>query len=241
MKWSILAALSAGALALLLASCSSDSDQGTPKPIELVTNQDKLSYAFGMNIAESLQQMAGDVRVEILVRGIEDVMAQREPLLTQTQAGEVISEYSNRRRAEGERVRKETAEKNRTEGQAFLAENAKKPGVITTASGLQYTVLTEGSGPKPKATDRVRVHYHGTLLSGKVFDSSVDRGEPVVFELNRVIPGWIEGLQLMGVGSKYKFFVPPELAYAESAPGEIGPNAVLIFEVELLGIEGPSK
>ncbi len=240
MKWKTLAALSAGATALLLASCSSNKEE-TPKPIELATNQDKLSYAFGMNIAESLQQMSGDVKVDVLIRGIEDVMAQREPLMTYNQAGEIISEYSNRRRAEGERVRKELAEKNLVEGQTFLAENAQKPGVITTASGLQYMVLQEGNGPKPKATDRVRVHYHGTLINGKVFDSSVDRGEPVVFELNRVIPGWIEGLQLMSVGSKYKFFIPPALAYAESAPGEIGPNAVLVFEVELLGIEGPVK
>lgn len=239
MMWRILVALSVILLALPLSTCSSDND--TPEPIQLTSNQDKLSYAFGMNIAESLQQMEGDIKVEILIRGIQDILAKREPLLTYEQAGEVINEYSNRRRADGERLRQELGEKNRVAGQAFLADNAKQPGVSTTASGLQYTVMQEGTGPKPKPTDRVRVHYKGTLIDGKVFDSSYDRGEPVVFELNRVIVGWIEGLQLMGVGSKYKFFIPPELAYAESAPGEIGPNAVLIFEVELLAIEGSSN
>ena len=239
MKWRILVALSVVLLALPLSTCSSDND--APAPIVLTTSQDKLSYAFGMNIGESLTQMGEDIKVEILIRGLQDVLAKRELLLTQTQAGEVIGEYSTRRRAEDEKLRAEQGEKNKVASQAFLAENAKQPGVITTGSGLQYTVQQEGGGPKPKPTDRVRVHYRGTLIDGKVFDSSYDRGEPVVFELNRVIVGWIEGIQLMSTGSKYKFFIPPALGYAESAPGEIGPNAVLIFEVELLGIEGSSN
>ena len=129
-------------------------------------------------------------------------------------------------------------DKNLREGKAFLETNAKAAGVVTTPSGLQYTVLTEGTGPKPKPTDKVRVHYRGTLIDGKPFDSSYDRGEPAVFQLNQVIRGWTEGLQLMNVGSKYKFVVPSELAYGPQGPPAIGPNAVLVFEVELLGIEG---
>jgi len=239
MKWRILVAVSVTMLALPLSTCTSENKE--PAPIELVSNQDKLSYAFGMNIAESLQPMLDDIKVEILLRGIQDVLSKREPLMTYQQAGDVIGEYSNRRRAEGERERQVSGEKNLREGQAFLAENAKAEGVTTTASGLQYTVLQEGTGPKPKLTDRVRVHYKGTLLDGKVFDSSYDRGEPALFELSRVIKGWVEGVQLMNVGSKYKFFIPSELAYGESGPPGIGSNATLIFEVELLGIEGSSN
>jgi FKBP-type peptidyl-prolyl cis-trans isomerase len=123
-------------------------------------------------------------------------------------------------------------------GQAFLKENAKKPGVVVTASGLQYLVLTKGDGPKPAATDRVTVNYRGTLINGTEFDSSYKRGQPATFPLNRVIPGWTEGVQLMPVGSKYRFFIPPELAYGKrGAGGLIGPDATLVFEVELLGIE----
>jgi FKBP-type peptidyl-prolyl cis-trans isomerase len=239
MKWRILVALSVALLALPLSTCTSDNKE--PAKIELVSNQDKLSYAFGMNIAESLQPMVADIKLEILLRGIEDVLAKREPLLTYDQASAVIGEYSGRRRAEGEKQRKEQGEKNLREGQAFLAENATHEGVVTTPSGLQYTVLQEGTGSKPKPTDRVRVNYKGTLIDGTTFDSSYDRGEPAVFELNRVIKGWVEGIQLMNVGSKYKFFIPAELAYGESGPPVIGPNAVLIFEVELLGIEGSSN
>jgi len=133
----------------------------------------------------------------------------------------------------------ESAGKNKEEGAAFLKANVKKPGVKTTPSGLQYKVITLGKGKKPKATDKVKVHYKGTLIDGKVFDSSYDRGEPISFGLDGVIKGWTEGLQLMPTGSKFEFVIPSELAYGESPRpgGPIGPNAVLVFEVELLGIE----
>ena len=136
----------------------------------------------------------------------------------------------------GEKV----AQENLEAGNAFLEKNKSREGVTTTASGLQYEVITEGTGPKPTAEDMVKVHYHGTLIDGSVFDSSVDRGEPAVFQLDQVIPGWTEGLQLMNTGAKYRFTVPPELAYGEQGAGPIGANAVLVFEVELLGIEKPA-
>src|SRR5438874_7723429 len=141
--------------------------------------------------------------------------------------------------AKGETKNKADAEKNQKAGDAFLAENARKEGVKTTASGLQYKVLKSGSGASPKKTDSVKVHYHGTLIDGKVFDSSVQRGEPVTFQVGGVIPGWVEALQLMPVGSKWKLFIPSKLAYAERGAGrDIGPNSALIFEVELLSIGG---
>jgi len=139
-------------------------------------------------------------------------------------------------------ARKDLATKNKAAGEKFLAENAKKPGVIVTASGLQYKILKTGKGPKPTATDTVTVNYRGTLLNGTEFDSSYKRGKPVSFPLNGVIKGWTEGLQLMNVGSKYKFFIPADLAYgAHGAGPTIAPNSTLIFEVELLGIKGKSK
>jgi FKBP-type peptidyl-prolyl cis-trans isomerase FkpA len=236
MRWRIITAVSVALLALPLATCTSD--KKTPAAVELVTDQDKLSYAIGMNIAESLQQVASEIKIEILLRAIDDAFAKRPPLLTDQQSSEVMEAFSTRRRAEGEKQRTEMGDKNLREGKAFLETNAKAAGVVTTPSGLQYTVLTEGTGPKPKPTDKVRVHYRGTLIDGKPFDSSYDRGEPAVFQLNQVIRGWTEGLQLMNVGSKYKFVVPSELAYGPQGPPAIGPNAVLVFEVELLGIEG---
>ena len=142
-------------------------------------------------------------------------------------------------RAKAEEKQKATAEKNLKAGEAFIAANAKKEGVKTTASGLQYKVIKTGTGASPKLTDTVKVHYHGTLIDGTVFDSSVQRGEPVTFPVNGVIPGWTEALQLMKVGDKWQLVIPAKLAYGEDGSGPIGPNSVLIFEVELLDIEKP--
>ena len=140
-----------------------------------------------------------------------------------------------------DKQRQEAGEKNKVDGEAFLKENAKKEGVVSTASGLQYKVLIQGTGPIPKATDMVKVHYRGTLIDGTEFDSSFKRGQPAVFALNRVIPAWTEGVQLMKAGAKYMFFAPANLAYGERGAGQnIGPNSTLIFEVELLGIEPPA-
>ena len=157
-------------------------------------------------------------------------------LLTEEQAKEIGEAFGQRMQAKQIAKAMAEAKSNLEKGQKALAENGKKPGVVTTASGLQYQILTEGKGAKPAATDGVKVHYKGTLLDGKTFDSSYDRGEPAVMPLQGVIPGWVEGLQLMPVGSKYTFWIPAKLAYGEQAPPMIGPNQTLVFEVELLDI-----
>lgn len=210
---------------------------GAVQAQDLATDKDKVSYMIGMDVGQNLGQFKDEVDVDVLVRGLRDAMDGKETQLTQEQAAEVRQQFMQRMQAQAQQQRVQAAETNRAEGEAFLAENGKKAGVTTTDSGLQYEVITAGDGPRPKATDRVRVHYVGTLLDGTKFDSSIDRGEPAEFPLNGVIPGWTEGLQLMPVGSKYKFYIPSELAYGEQGtPGPIGPNATLTFEVELLEI-----
>ena len=160
------------------------------------------------------------------MKALNDVKTGKQ-LLTEEQINSCIMDYM-------QVAKKEKATPNKKAGQAFLAENAKKPGVVTTASGLQYTIVTEGSGEKPSATDQVKVHYHGTLLDGTIFDSSVQRGEPIVLGVGNVIAGWTEALQLMPVGSKWKLFIPSELAYGDNQAGpSIGPGSTLIFDVEL--------
>lgn len=204
---------------------------------DLATDKDKVSYMIGMDVGQNLGQFKDEVDVDVLVRGLRDAMTGSDTQLSQEQAAEVRQQFMQRMQAQAQEQRVQAAQNNRTEGEAFLAENGKKAGVTTTDSGLQYEVISSGDGAKPKATDRVRVHYVGTLLDGTKFDSSIDRGEPAEFPLNGVIPGWTEGLQLMPVGSKYRFYIPSELAYGEQGtPGPIGPNATLTFEVELLEI-----
>lgn len=204
---------------------------------DLTTDKQKVSYMVGMDLGRNLTQIQDELDVAILVQGLQDTLAGRETKLTGEQFNEVKQGFMQKLQARAVEERTAQAAANRTEGEAFLAENKNKPGVRTTESGLQYQVITEGRGAKPAATDRVRVHYTGTLLDGTQFDSSVDRGTPAEFALNGVIPGWTEALQLMSVGSKYKLFIPSELAYGENGtPGPIGPNATLIFEVELLEI-----
>lgn len=193
---------------------------------------DKLSYALGMSMASSLvnsglNQIDTDSFVKAFVEVINNGAAEMSP----QEANQYIQEYLSKRQNEmlGENLRI---------GREFLEENKKKEGVVTLASGLQYEILKEGSGPKPKATEKVKCHYHGTLINGKVFDSSVERGQPAVFGVNQVIKGWVEALQLMSVGSKWRLYIPSELAYGSQGAGSsIEPNSTLIFDVELLGIE----
>lgn len=196
----------------------------------LTTNWDSLSYSIGISVGNGLKgQQLRDVSPKVIAQGINDVL-DSTALIDGEEANAIIGAFMDKKRNEKSAVAASVSE-------GFLEENAKNPDVVTTGSGLQYIAIKEGTGDKPSSTDKVKVHYHGTLVNGNVFDSSVDRGEPVEFPVNGVIPGWVEGLQLMSVGSKYKFFIPSELAYGERGAGQmIGPGETLIFEVELLGI-----
>ena len=204
-------------------------------------DKNKISTMVGMDIGRGLTQIKDDIDIKVVEQALEAVIKGEKTTMTQEEALQVRQAYMQQMQAKRVTEQKAAAEKNKTEGTAFLEKNKAKSGVKTTASGLQYEVEKEGTGPKPKATDTVKVNYLGTKIDGTKFDSSYDRGQPATFPLNGVIKGWSEGLQLMPVGSKYKLFVPANLAYGENAPGPIGPNATLIFEVELLGIEDAAK
>jgi FKBP-type peptidyl-prolyl cis-trans isomerase len=219
-----------------LVACSK-APEGKDKEVELNTFTDKISYVLGMDIGTSLRETKTEINLDVLYSGLEDSLNDRELLLDPEQTAALKQEFSQKLQQEYAARTEEASRKNLAEGETFLKENKDKDGVVTTDSGLQYKVLTEGDGPVPAATDRVKVHYRGTLINGKEFDSSYERQEPVVFKLDSVIPGWIEALQLMKVGSKYQLFIPPALAYGPREVGpEIGPNTTLIFEVELVGI-----
>ena len=199
----------------------------------LNTEMEKVSYSLGVNVAKSVKnQGLTSIDSEAIAQAFTDVFEGNELKISEQESNLVLQDYFGK-------LAKEAQSANVEAGQKFLAENAKRNGVTTTATGLQYEVLTEGSGDSPKETDQVTVHYHGTLIDGTVFDSSVERGQPATFPVNGVIPGWVEALQLMKPGAKYKLFIPSNLAYGErGAGGSIGPNATLIFEVELISIGG---
>ena len=193
---------------------------------------DKISYALGLSMGQNLMSSGVEsLNYQDLAAGIEDVLTKQQPKISYQEAQQVLNQFFQELEAK-------VAGAAKAEGEKFLAENAKREGVKVTASGLQYEILEPSLGQKPKATDTVRVHYEGTLIDGTVFDSSYRRGESITFPLNGVIAGWTEGLQLMSIGSKYKFFIPYQLAYGERGAGaSIPPYAALIFTVELLGIE----
>jgi FKBP-type peptidyl-prolyl cis-trans isomerase FklB len=206
----------------------------------LVTPKDKLGYAIGLNIANSIKQqgIANELNINTLAKAIQDAFAGGTLALSEDEAQNVLRVFSEKMQSKAAEEQAKASSVNEAEGKKFLDENKSKPGVKTTSSGLQYLVLTEGTGEIPKETDVVKTHYHGTLINGEVFDSSVQRGQPATFPVNGVIKGWIEALQLMKVGSKWKLFVPADLAYGDrGAGGKIGPGSTLIFEVELLSIE----
>ncbi|WP_251966930.1 FKBP-type peptidyl-prolyl cis-trans isomerase [Parabacteroides sp. AD58] len=192
---------------------------------------DKVSYALGLSIGNNfLNSGIKNLQVEDFVKGLTDVLNEKQPDITYDEAKEVINEFFIK-------LQKEKMEINKKAGEEFLHINKGRAGVVELPSGLQYQVLKQGNGAKPKATDKVKCHYHGTLINGTVFDSSVQRGQPAVFGVNQVIPGWVEALQLMPVGSKWRLFIPSNLAYGEQGAGEmIEPNSTLIFDVELLDI-----
>lgn len=199
--------------------------------------KDKVSYSIGLSIGTNLQRQGIDINSDHLFNGIKDALAGAKPRLSEKEMNSTMQAFQQEMMSKAQAQRKAAGEKNKSAGEAFLAENKKKEGVKVTASGLQYKVISEGKGEKPKATDTVVAHYRGTLIDGKEFDSSYKRNEPAEFPLNQVIPGWTEGLQLMSVGSKYQFVIPSSLAYGESAPAEIGPDSTLVFDVELVGIK----
>jgi FKBP-type peptidyl-prolyl cis-trans isomerase FklB len=205
----------------------------------LKTQRDKVSYGIGMEIGNSLKSQSIDIDPDILARGVKDMLSWKEPLITDQELRETMTNFKNEMMAKQMERMKEVAEKNKKEGEAFLDENKKKEGVVTLPSGLQYKVIKEGAGETPKPTDTVSVNYRGSLINGTEFDSSESHGQPATFKVNGVIPGWTEALQLMKAGSKWQLFIPSALAYGDRGVGrEIGPNSTLVFDVELLSIEG---
>jgi FKBP-type peptidyl-prolyl cis-trans isomerase FklB len=205
---------------------------------ELKTQKQRLSYALGMNMGSSLKNNAIEVDVDSLVKGIKDTLANGKMLMTDQEAKDMIIALQKELQTKQQEQAKHAGEKNKKEGDAFLAANKAKAGVVTLPSGLQYKVLSEGKGKAPNAADTVTVQYRGTLIDGTEFDSSYKRGQPATFPVGGVIKGWTEALQLMKEGSKWQLFIPSNLAYGENgAGGTIGPNAVLIFEVELVSIK----
>jgi len=209
--------------------------QGESAP--LATLQDSASYAVGQNMGASIREVRDEVSLEQVIQGMRDAAEGKDGRLTMQEAQRVLMAYGQEVQARQAQQREARGDSNVAAGEAYRAENAKRDGVTITASGLQYEVLTAGTGPRPSATSTVRVHYVGTLVDGKQFDSSRDAGEPVTFNLGEVVPGWSEAVQLMPVGSKYRFVLPPEIGYgAAGSPPDIGPHATLIFEVELIEI-----
>ena len=212
----------------------------TAQATELKNEQDKLSYTFGISLGESLKKQDVELNLEILYQGIQDVMNKKTPALSEEAMKTIITDFQKQKIEKREMKQKQQGENNINEGKNFLAENKKKEGVTTTASGLQYKVITKGkdTGKTPKADDTVLTHYRGTLLDGTEFDSSYKRNKPASFPVNRVIAGWTEALQLMKEGDKWELYIPSDLAYGSSgAGGVIPPDAPLIFDVELVAVK----
>ncbi len=217
-----------------LLGCQADKE----KKIVLETQKQKVSYSIGLDIGRNLKQGEIDIDVEALGRGIKDAVSDSTPLLTEAQIQETMQKFQQEMIDKQSQSANLAGEKNTQEGETFLAENAKKEGVITLPSGLQYKVIKAGTGKKPKRTDKVTAHYRGTLIDGTEFASSYKLSEPASFSVDDMITGLTEGLQLMPVGSKWQLFIPPNLAYGPRGAGNaIGPNAALIFDIELLAIK----
>ena len=221
------------ALVIGLFGCQGAKD----KKLTLETQTQKASYSMGIDIGKNFKHNNVEIDLEALMQGVKDAISDSTPKLTEQQIEEAMRQLQQDVVAKRNESAKQAGEKNKLEGETFLTENAKKEGVITLPSGLQYKILKPGDGKKPKLTDTVTTNYRGTLIDGTEFDSSYKRNEPVSFQVNGVIAGWTEALQLMPVGSKWQLFIPSNLAYGERGRGgPIGPNATLIFEIELLSI-----
>ena len=237
-------------LGLLVCAANAQDKKPDQKPAEppktdfskiFKDEKEKISYALGMNVGNSLKgnlkTQDVDVDTETLVKAFQEGLNGSATRITEAQDREILNEFRKELRVKQQEKQKMLSEKNKKDGTAFLAENKTKPGVTTLPSGLQYKILTEGTGPIPKSGDTVTVNYRGTLLDGTEFDSSFKRGQPATFKVTGVIKGWTEALQLMKTGSKWRLVIPPELAYGERGTPAIGPNATLTFEVELLSIK----
>jgi FKBP-type peptidyl-prolyl cis-trans isomerase FklB len=207
-------------------------------PPELKTDKQKFSYGLGFNLGMNARRIASELDLATMLRGVADSVSGKALPIPEAELNQVMQRYSKEIETRMKEKLKDVAAKNKKEGEAFLAANKSKEGVKTLPSGLQYKVINSGKGATPGPTDMVLAHYHGTLIDGTVFDSSVERGEPAEFPVNRVIKGWTEALQLMKVGDKWQLFVPSTLAYGEESPSDkIGPNSVLIFDVELKDVK----
>jgi len=228
------ATLASAAMLLVLAACQPQAERSaTAEPAAPSDELGQASYSLGYTVADNIRrQFADELDQEAFQLGFRDGYAEADPQVSEEDARAAMMALQARQQAR----QAERSEATAAAGEAFLAENAAREGVVTLDSGLQYEIIEAGDGPKPEASDTVTTHYHGTLIDGTVFDSSVERGEPASFPLNRVIPGWTEALQLMPTGAKWRLFIPPELAYGDRSAGEIPPNSTLIFEVELLDI-----
>jgi FKBP-type peptidyl-prolyl cis-trans isomerase FklB len=221
-------------LALVLVACQGN----TQEKIQVKSQKDSISYGIGMNIAMNFKRQQLDIDPAVFTQAVKDVMSGGKTQMTEDQATEALAGLQQRMMADQANRMKTLSEKNRKEGEAFLAENKKKAGVITTASGLQYKILKAGTGPKPTESQTVTINYKGTLIDGTEFDSSYKRGQPATRAVTGFIKGWVEALQLMPVGSKWQLVVPADLAYADQPMGQlIGPGSTLVFEVELLSVK----
>lgn len=229
------------AMTILASSCQGQNAKeiASKSDVKMSTDLDSLSYAIGLDIGKNLKMSDLDnINIEIMSNGMLAAFKGDESVMNQQKTQDIISKYVQKLQQKKQEESGKQLQGNKDKCSKFLADNAKKSGVKTLPSGLQYSVIKEGKGAKPKETDVVKTHYHGTLIDGTVFDSSVDRGEPATFPVNGVIKGWVEALQLMSVGSKWKLFVPSDLAYGDNGmPPTIGPGETLIFEVELISIE----
>jgi len=220
----------------LLLSVGCVAEEGKKK-IELNNLKDKFSYSYGLSLGQNFKLQELDVDLDIFLKGLEDGVNAAEPMMTVEEIEQVKKEIQEELTAKAKARAEEMASVNKESGDAFLAENAKKEGVVTLESGLQYKIIEEGTGPSPSVDDKVTVHYTGTLVDGTEFDSSHKRGEPATFPVGGVIPGWTEALQLMKEGAKWQLVIPSALAYGERGAGpQIGPNSVLIFDVELIKV-----
>ncbi len=221
---------------IVAAFVSACGNNNSAQKVELKNLTDSASYAIGADIARTFKRQNMEINKDALIQGFAEY-SDGNPSIDEQTVNKILTRYQQKMRADQQAKANKEAEENKKKSEEFLEKNKKEKGVKVTPSGLQYKVLKMGKGPKPKLTDKVKVHYKGTLIDGTVFDSSYDRGEPAVFPVNGVIKGWQEAIPMMPVGSKWIIYIPSELAYGERAPKQIGPNQALIFEVELLGIE----